>query len=100
RVGNQVPLIAARRRLLRAAAWGGGTARLRGRARQSDSSRLRSELMFANRKELSMTSLVGGLVGALTGSSTTLRCRLFGILTATALGGTAAVVLAAPSAVG
>lgn len=52
--------------------------------------------MFANRKELSMTSLVGSL----TSSSATLRHRLLGILTATTLGGTAAVVLAAPSALG
>ncbi|MBO0882790.1 MAG: hemophore [Mycobacterium sp.] len=47
-----------------------------------------------------MTSLVGRLVGALTSSSVRLRHRLLGILTATTLGGTAAVVLAAPSAVG
>lgn len=40
------------------------------------------------------------LAGSLTGSSATLRRRLLGILTATALGGTTTVVLAAPSAVG
>jgi heme-binding protein len=47
-----------------------------------------------------MTFLVGGLAGSLTGSSAALRHRLLGILTATALGGTATLVLAAPSAVG
>src|SRR5437879_11772240 len=56
--------------------------------------------MFANRKELSMTFLVRGLAGSLTGSSAPLRHRLLAIPAATALGGTAALVLAAPSAVG
>jgi hypothetical protein len=37
---------------------------------------------------------------SLAGTSASLRRRLLGILTATALGGTATVVLAAPSAVG
>jgi hemophore len=39
-------------------------------------------------------------VGSLTGSNATVRHRLLGILTVTALGGIATVVLAAPSAVG
>jgi hemophore len=59
---------------------------------QSHFSRLRGVPKFANHKELSMTFL--------TGSSATLRHRLLGMLTATAMGGAAVVALAAPSAEG
>src|ERR1700727_4073545 len=54
---------------------------------------LRAEPFLARLKELPMTSL--------TGSTATLRRRLFGVLTATGLSGaTAVVLLSAPAAVG
>jgi hemophore len=53
-----------------------------------------------SRKELLMTFLVRGLAGSSAAGNVPLRGRLLGILTATALGGTATVLLAAPSAVG